>query len=1702
MRRKSRSSPRTSFRSFIALSHQRVPRRVFRPAVELLEKRTLLAAFTVTTTVDGGNSNPTPGSLRQAILYANSQLSGDTTITFDLPLNDPNHVYYADNGIAGSVTLADITRTTVADSQISNMDPDSSHSWWVIQPPDDLPVITNPVVIDATSQPGYQGTPFIQLDGSLAGAGADGLDIEGGDATVKGLDITDYSSVGIALLSNGNTIQGDYIGVDPTGTISEGNYDGVYVGGASDNWIGVNSVYGPENADQRNVISGNSNNGVELDAPNNVVAGNLIGMDAAGTAPLANGVGILCTSSGNRIGTTGQDGADDVLERNVIAGNQDPEVDITGTGATNNVVAGNWIGFNLDANGNPITGRGSQYEQGILIQYGASDNWIGVNTVYGPENANQGNVISDNYYGVEIYSDASPNIVAGNLIGTDPSGTQSLGNFFGVFLYNASANRIGTTGQDGAADAIEQNIIAANEFDVYLDEAGTASNVVAGNYIGTNAAEEPGMGGLFGIIIDYGAQSDWIGVNSVYGPESPDEGNIILGQSQGGIGIIRGATNNSVSGNFIGVGPDGQPLGNGWGVGIGFGAQDNSVGGTTADAGNIIADNAGPGVWMSDSGTTGNRVFANSIYGNGGLGIDLGGGYDLNTDQPVPGPDGVPLNNSQAGQPGPNNWQNFPVLSAAFSGDATSVLGTLNSAPNTTFTIDFYANPAPDPSGYGQGQTWLGSASVTTDSTGNASFDDSNLAATSPDEWISATASDPGGDTSEFCQDVVVNPVTAPNLQAALNNAQEEGWSGSVTLQTTSNSDVCTDVEAINGVSNPNPVNLETVTLDLDGGTYTTDTQVNAQPGVTLVITNGTLVGGSPALVVDSGSVVLDGVTALNATAAPTILVNGGSLTVRDSTIQESTGYGEAAISITGGSVDLGTDSNPGGNTINVNGAGELIDNTTSSTVAVVGDTFSIDGIALASADVSPATDYWINLSGGDWDTPSNWSTGAVPGASDDVVIDLAGVTVTHSSSVSDAVNSLTIPVSGVTLDLSSGSLAITATSSIAGDLTMSGGTLSTASNLSFTGSLTWTGGTITGGGTLSILAAATLTLGDPSAANTAEVLNGVTLDNAGGGTLSSTSFNTSYGLVLENGAVFDNQSTGTFTFLFDGVITGDSTTSFINEGMLTVPVGVAGVYPALIASPLTQTSTGSTVVEAGTLILGSGCTISGPVTVDTGATLYFGSTGSYALDSSSSISGAGNVVATAGPVTDDGVYNISGTTLVGYGSLTFPSDAVIDNLGADLEITNSGALNIASSQSFGFSSLLIYGGTLTGGGGDLTVTGTMSWVGGTLSGFSSLSIAAAATLNLGQQGAQVSEVLGGVTLDNAGAAALTGGGLDLLDGAAVDNQPTGSFTSNAFGISGDGTTSFLNEGTLTGYSLTILPVFTQTSTGLTAVEAGTLQIAGGGTISGPITVAAGTTLYLGNAPSTQVSLSLDSSSSISGAGSVVVGGPSVTEDGTYNVSGSTGIYSSLFVFNADATIQDLGSNLSVSTSTLTIASSQSLSFTTVEIYQSTVSGGGNGAMTVTGTVSWVGGTLSGFGSLSIPAASTLNLGQQGAQVSEVLDGVTLDNAGTATLSDIGYPSDYSLGLQNGAGVDNQAGGSFTFLTSAVIISGGAGTFFENAGMSIDAAGAGSDTFINAPFSNSGSVTVQQGTLGLGIATNSGTVTRARCQNAVTRQYA
>jgi hypothetical protein len=173
----------------------------------------------------------------------------------------------------------------------------------------------------------------------------------------------------------------------------------------------------------------------------------------------------------------------------------------------------------------------------------------------------------------------------------------------------------------------------------------------------------------------------------------------------------------------------------------------NAIGGSASGAGNTIAFNGGAGVLILG---VSNPVSANAVFANAGLGIDLAG-------------DGVTPNDPCDGDSGANNRQNTPVIISASSvGGTTTIEGTLDSAPSMTFRIEFFSNHACDPSGFGEGETFIGSATVTTDGSCRASFAVTLPIAIPSGSFITATATDPNGNTSEFAQCSLLGPSPTP----------------------------------------------------------------------------------------------------------------------------------------------------------------------------------------------------------------------------------------------------------------------------------------------------------------------------------------------------------------------------------------------------------------------------------------------------------------------------------------------------------------------------------------------------------------------------------------------------------------------------------------------------------------------------------------------------------------------------------------------------------------------------------------------------------------------------------------------------------------------------------------------------------------------------------------------------------------------------
>jgi CSLREA domain-containing protein len=191
-----------------------------------------------------------------------------------------------------------------------------------IRPAYRLPDITAPVVVDGSSQPGYAGSPLIELEGSLVDvpdAADDGLTISAtaGQSIIRGLAITRWRGAGINVLGEGVRILGDFLGIDPTGSFAKGNHDGIVVD-AGNCWIGS-----PKPGD-RNIISGNIDYGISYFHPasnkaNTLVRGNYIGTDATGTAAVPNGVSGILIYAAMEAGM--QIGGAEANEGNVISGN-------------------------------------------------------------------------------------------------------------------------------------------------------------------------------------------------------------------------------------------------------------------------------------------------------------------------------------------------------------------------------------------------------------------------------------------------------------------------------------------------------------------------------------------------------------------------------------------------------------------------------------------------------------------------------------------------------------------------------------------------------------------------------------------------------------------------------------------------------------------------------------------------------------------------------------------------------------------------------------------------------------------------------------------------------------------------------------------------------------------------------------------------------------------------------------------------------------------------------------------------------------------------------------------------------------------------------------------------------------------------------------------------------------------------------------
>jgi hypothetical protein len=646
---------------------------------------TLDNLYVATSLVVSTNADSGFGSLRDAINVANSH-PGLDTITFNIPGS-------------GVKTIAPLTA---------------------------LPTITNAVVIDGYTQPGAAeasqlGTTnvpvlLIQISGTNITTSTNGMAITTSNSVIRGLAINSFRNRGI-FLSNGarsNRIESCFIGTDASGTLALTNNTGIEI-----NWGAENTVSG-------NLLSGNVDMGIMLrnaSTTNNAVVGNFIGVDATGTNSLGNG------GDGLRIECPWN-----LFTSNVISGNRSYGVRYSTANSHDNRLEGNLIG--TDVSGRRVV---SNKLYGVIVSDSCYSNHLG-GCIAGSRNIISGN----GQGGIAINgTGASNNIVEGNFIGVDITGTRALRNVQIGVLLGCAGNLVGGT------DSAARNIISGNDQSgIQLSGASASNNIVAGNFIGLDVT---------GTLAISNAQSG-VYLNNVarntVGGSAAGAGNFISGN--GGVGVALsavGCSNNAVLGNYIGVDATGtNALGNkSAGVNVASGASFNRIGGIAAGEGNRIAYNAANGVQVL-TGCTNNPIRGNAIFANNSLGIDLGN-------------NGVTANDTGDVDTGANQLQNYPVLSSATAQGGIVVLGSLNSGTNSVFQLDFYASDAADATGYGEGQTYLGSAIVTTDAAGNQTFSFGSAMVIPQGKWITATATDSFGNTSEFSRSVQV--IAPPQFTAS-----------------------------------------------------------------------------------------------------------------------------------------------------------------------------------------------------------------------------------------------------------------------------------------------------------------------------------------------------------------------------------------------------------------------------------------------------------------------------------------------------------------------------------------------------------------------------------------------------------------------------------------------------------------------------------------------------------------------------------------------------------------------------------------------------------------------------------------------------------------------------------------------------------------------------------------------------------------------
>jgi hypothetical protein len=562
---------------------------------------------------------------------------------------------------------------------------------------------------------------------AAVGNGLDGIRVTnantltiGGTTPAQRNVISGNGEDGIHLAANASntTILGNYIGLDDVGTGVLGNGMNGVEALATPAAAGI--LIGGDSAGDQNVISGNTLSGVRLVGAGGVTtSGNLIGTDAAGSAAAGNSTGVFLFGATSGVTVGGSSAG----ERNVISGNVQGISTSSGT-QNGNTILGNYIG--LDDAG---TAAIPNTTDGVVVNT-AGD------LIVGGTGPGEGNVISGNGDdGVQLSALGSGTTVTGNLIGTDATGIAPLGNAQNGIELLSGGHTIGGSAAAGG------NAIGANSKGIDVLGAAASNNTIANNAVGFGSDRTTALG------------NTTIGIHVRQAATDTEVADNLVGNSgiQGISVSDTGTTGNVLEANTIGLDANGEPAANMFaGVLVDAGATGNRIGSTVPGRGNTITGGT-TGVQVNASDTDDNAILGNSIYGNTNLGVDL-----ADSTFTV----GVTTNDADDADTHANEGQNFPVLTdAVAAGGAPVVEGTLHSEASKSYRVELFANDTADPTNHGEGETFLGTVEVTTDGSGNATFEfDNPSASLSGGQFVSATATEltgPGGDplsSSEFSE--------------------------------------------------------------------------------------------------------------------------------------------------------------------------------------------------------------------------------------------------------------------------------------------------------------------------------------------------------------------------------------------------------------------------------------------------------------------------------------------------------------------------------------------------------------------------------------------------------------------------------------------------------------------------------------------------------------------------------------------------------------------------------------------------------------------------------------------------------------------------------------------------------------------------------------------------------------------------------------